>query len=114
MEISSRFVGIPLRAYHTEIRWRDTMNYAAAVQDDNPLYFDDERPEGVVAAPMFCVAVTWPILERIWEYIEADDFPQHLIPTQVHYTEQLEFHRPLRPGDSLTIAGEIAAILPHR
>jgi acyl dehydratase len=114
MEMDSRFAGAPLKAYHTEIHWRDTMNYAAAVGDANPHYFDDERPEGVVAHPMFCVAVTWPILERVWEYIEADDSPSHLLLTQVHYTEHLEFHRPLAPGDALTIEGKIAAILPHR
>jgi acyl dehydratase len=63
---------------------------------------------------MFCVAVTGRILARIWEQIEASDFPHHLLATQVHYTEHLAFHRPIKPGASLTITGEIAAILPHR
>lgn len=114
MEISSHFVGTPLKEYHTEITWRDMMNYAAAIDDPNPFYFDDERPEGIIAHPMFCVAVTWRVLERIWEFIEAHDFPYHLLATQVHYTEHLAFHRPIRPGDALTIQGQIAAILPHR
>ena len=30
---------------------------------------------GIVVPPLFSVAVTWRILERIWEYIEAKDFP---------------------------------------
>ena len=34
--------------------------------------------------------------------------------TQVHHTETLEFHRPLRPGDRLTVKGRVAAILPHK
>lgn len=37
------------------------MNYAAAVGDDNPRCFDDERPAGVVAPPMLAVALTWPL-----------------------------------------------------
>ncbi len=90
------------------------MNYAAAIDDPNPSYFDDERPAGIIAHPMFCVAVTWRVLERIWEFIEAHDFPFHLLATQVHYTEHLMFHRPIRPGDRLTITGQIAAVLPHR
>jgi acyl dehydratase len=114
MELSSRFVGTPLKDFHTEITWRQTMNFAAAVDDNNDSYVDDEREGGVIAPPMFSVAVTWRILDRIWEYIEAKDFPMEVLMTQVHHTEALEFHRPLRPGDRLTVKGQVAAILPHR
>jgi len=114
MELSSRFVGTPLKDYHTEITWRRSMNFAAAVDDTNDYYMDDEREGGIIAPPMFSVAVTWPILERIWEHIEAKEFPMEVLMTQVHHTEALEFHRPLRPGDRLTVRGRVAAILPHR
>ena len=40
-------------------------NYAAALDDANPRYLDDSLPGGLVAPPMFAVAVTWPISERI-------------------------------------------------
>lgn len=114
MEISSRFIGSDLKEYTTSVTWRDTMNYAASVGDSNPCYLDDERPGGVVAPPMFAVAATWPISERIWDYIEAPDFPREILMTQVHYSEHLEFFRPLRPGDDVKIQGTIAAIMPHR
>jgi acyl dehydratase len=114
MELSSRFVGTPLKDYHTEITWRQTMNFAAAVDDNNDCYVDDEREGGIIAPPMLSVAVTWRILERIWEYIEAKEFPMEVLVTQVHHTESLEFHRPLRPGERLTVKGRVAAILPHR
>ena len=114
MEVSSKYVGSQLRDYETRVTWRDTMNYAASVGDNNPRYFDDERQEGVVAPPMFAVAVTWPIVEKIWDYIEIEDFPREVLLTQVHYTEHLEFHRPVMPGHGLRIKGRIAAILPHR
>ena len=90
------------------------MNYAAAIKDNNPCYFDDERTGGIIAHPLFCVAVTWPILGNIWEYIESDEFPLEVIPTLVHYTEHCEFHRPMLPGDLLTIRGIVTAILPHK
>ena len=51
MQLSSRFVGTTLRPYRTEITWRETMNYAAALEDPNPLYFDDEREGGIIAPP---------------------------------------------------------------
>ena len=114
MEISSQYVGVPLREYRTVISWRDTMNYAAALDDSNPLYFDDEHEEGIIAPPLFAVAVTWPVIEHIGEYIEASDFPREVLLTQVHFTEHLELHRPLKPGDALTVKGRIAAILPRR
>ncbi|MGD2126326.1 MAG: MaoC/PaaZ C-terminal domain-containing protein [Desulfobacteraceae bacterium] len=114
MELSSRFVGTALKDYRTEINWRDTMNYAAALDDNNPRYFDDERDGGIIAPPMFSVAVTWPIIEKIWDFIEAKDFPVAIMATQVHYTEHLEFFRPIRPEDALIVKGKIAAILPHR
>jgi hypothetical protein len=36
MEISSDYVGTILKPYHGTVQWRDTMNYAAAIHDDNP------------------------------------------------------------------------------
>ena len=114
VKLSTDFAGSSLREYRTEVTWRRTMNYAAAVGDNNPVYFNDERPGGVIAPPMFAVALTWPICERIWEFIQVDDFPKELLVTLVHYTEHLTFHRTVRPGDRLTIQGRIAAILPHK
>jgi len=114
MEISSKFVGVSLREYRTTIHWRHTMNYAAAVDDNNPHYFDDERKSGIVAPPMYSVAVTWPILENLGEYLDVDDFPLQILRTQVHYTEHLEFHALIRPGDEVRVNGRVAAILPGR
>lgn len=113
MQLSAQFAGTPLRNRAVTVNWRHTMNYAAAVGDTNPVYFDDEREGGIIAPPMFCVALTWPISERLGEHIQADDFPEEVLSTQVHYTEHIEIHRPLRPGDRLTISGRIAAILPR-
>jgi len=114
MEISPAFVGTRLKDYRCVITWRQSMNYAAAVNDINPWYFNDERPCGVIAPPMQAVAVTWPVLEHIKDYLPDDGFPMETLLTQVHYSEHLQFHRPIRPGDELTIKGRIAAIVPHR
>ncbi len=114
MDISSSLVGARLKEHVTEVTWRDTMNYAASVGDNNPHYFDDESEHGIIAPPMFSVALTWPVSERIWEYIETPDFPKEIMATQLHYTEHLMFYRPVRPGDRIKIKGKIAAILPHK
>ncbi|HOP48608.1 MAG TPA: MaoC/PaaZ C-terminal domain-containing protein [Desulfobacteraceae bacterium] len=114
MELNSEFAGTRLKDYELTVTWRDTMNYAASIEDNNPAYFDDESPDGIIAPPMYSVAATWPVSERIGEFIDAADFPQEVIATQVHYTEHLIFHSTIRPGSRLTIQGTLAAILPHR
>jgi hypothetical protein len=65
MKLNSQFVGTFFKTHLAKIRWRDTMNYAAAIDDNNPLYLDDKRDEGIIAHPMFAVAVTWPVIENI-------------------------------------------------
>lgn len=114
MKLSSDFVGTRLRDYSCSVSARWTMNCAASIDDPNPLFFDDEQPGGIIAPPLFPVAVTWPVIERIGDYIESQTFPKEVIFTQVHYTEHLSIHRPVRPGDTLVIKGDITAILPHR
>lgn len=114
MELDSHFTGTRLRTYRTRVDGRYSMNYAAAVSDANPIYFDDEREGGILAPPMFSAALTWPILENIGDHILAETFPRDLLLTQVHHTEHLRFHRPVIPGETLSIQGRIAAILPHR
>ena len=114
MKLDSSLAGSELRDFSTSISWRDTMNYAAAINDRSDFYLNDERESGIIAPPMYSVAVTWNILGKIWEYVDTNAFPIDVIATQVHYTEYLEFHRPMYPGDELTIKGKIAAIEPHR
>lgn len=114
MEVSGKIVGSELAPLRHELSWRRMMNYAAAVEDFNPLYFDDERPDGVIAPPMLAVALTWPIMERISHHLAGVDIDPAVVQTQVHHTEHLRFYRPMRDGDQIVITGRVAAVLPHR
>ncbi len=114
MEINPNFVGTTLKEFKTRINWRQTTNYAAAVKDSNPFFLNDELKDGLVAHPMFPVAVTWPIIENLSEYIQNSDFPKNILSTGVHYSEHLIIHRLIKPRDKLIITGKIAAIIPHR
>lgn len=114
MKISDKFVNTKLKEYQVKVDWRHIMNYAASIEDDNPLYFDDEKEGGIIAPPMYIVAVTWPIIENIKDFIEAEKFPLKVLNTVVHYTEYIKIHRLIKPNDNIIINGEIAAILPHR
>lgn len=114
MQIDSTHVGTRLKPHRTAVDWRWTTNYAAALGDANPCYFDDTRPEGIMAHPVFAVAVAWPLTLHLDRYIESGSFPVELMAMQVHHTEHIRLHRPVRPGQSLTVTGTVAAILPHR
>jgi len=114
MKLSSDYVGASLKEYTCTVDARRTMNYAAAIGDANPLYFNDEQLSGIIAPPLYPVALTWPIVEHITDYLQADGFPQEVLFTQVHYSEHLSLHRPVKPGMHLSIKGVIAAIVPHR
>ena len=114
MNLDKRLVGTKLKTYHTEISPRAISNYAAALEDNNPGYFDDEKEGGIVSPPMMPVAVTWPVLSRLDKFIDSEGFPTEVLMTQVHYTEHLILHRLMRPGDHLSIHGSIKAFLPHR
>ncbi|HCW50455.1 MAG TPA: hypothetical protein DGR79_00070, partial [Clostridiales bacterium] len=113
MEISSDIIGTRLKEYRTKVTWRQTTNFAASVADMNPRYFDDRRPEGIIAPPVFAFALTWPIIRDIYEYMEFPYSPD-VLTTMVHYTEHIEFERPVRPGDEVVVRGEVAAVLPRR
>lgn len=90
------------------------MNFAAAVGDLNPVYFNDEAEAGIVAPPLIAVSLTWPFGIDADQYWDAERFPLHLLIHQVHYTETLEFYRLMRPGDQLTLTAQVIAMKPHR
>lgn len=114
LKINSDLVGTTLKPFTTEVNWRNMMNYAAGIGDNNPVYFNDELEEGIVAMPMFAVATSWKLVENLTDYIKSDNFPSEVFFTSIHYSEHLKIHRLIKHGDKLSFTGKITAILPHR
>lgn len=114
MELASSLVGRRFRPHEVTLTPRHCMNYAAAVGDANPWYLDDERPEGTIAPPMVAVALTWQVTKDPASFVEDGHLLRGLLPYGVHYTESLEWHRVMTPGERLRIVGELVAVLPHR
>lgn len=114
LQLDSKYVGRWTKPHHVEVGWRESMNFAASVGDNNPFYFDDTREEGIIAPPMLATALTWPIYVNRHEYWGMDAWPEEVYQRQVHFSEAIIMHRPLRPGDRLTIKGQIFAVLPQR
>jgi len=113
MIINSSYVNTQFKEYSTVADRFHIMNYAAAIGDENPLYFNDYG-RTIIAPPMFAVATTWPVSGNILEYLEDKSFPTEILKTQVHYTEHLILHRPISAGENISIKGSIAAIIKHK
>jgi acyl dehydratase len=114
MYISSDIVGFRTRPIEAEIDWRQTTNHAAALEDANPLFLDDRRPEGLVAHPMFAAVFSWPLVATLEEHLGELPYPPVIWQTKVHHAQHLRIDRLVRPGDRLRGAGEVIAVLPHR
>ncbi|MDH5432706.1 MAG: MaoC/PaaZ C-terminal domain-containing protein [Gammaproteobacteria bacterium] len=110
LSVSADFVGTKTRPYQCKVDWQHCMAYAAATADNNERYLDDEREGGIVAPPLLAIALTWPIIQHLPNYIEDADFPFHVLKQQVHFTEHLHFFQPIKPDMELVISGQIVAI----
>ncbi len=113
MQLDSKIVGTPIKGLRKTVDWRETTSYAAGVGDENPRYLDDTIPDGLVAPPLFAVALSWPIVTDLANQL-GDAIPPETLTGMVHKSERLVFHRPIRPGDTVTLSGQVSAISPHR
>jgi acyl dehydratase len=113
VEIDSRYVGGRSKALTASLSPRQTMNYAAALGDNNPHYMDDSREGGICAPPMLAVALTWPLSSRFDIYWGDSDFPVEVQQRQVHYNESISWTRPMRSDEQLTIQGEFVSMRSH-
>lgn len=111
MHISRNVVGLQIPPMERRVGWRDTMNYAAAVLDLNPRYFDDTTRGGLVAPPMFAVAATWPMVTSLQNLL-GEAIPPAAMMMLVHAAEHIVFHQPLRPGRTLLVCGTVTALKP--
>lgn len=113
IHLSSDIVGAKLNPFHFDVTFRQTSNYAASIVDNNRIYYDTVKKNNIVAHPLFPVRISWQIIENINQYWEID-FPEKALENLVHQSEYLEIHRLVRPGDELTVQGELAALVPHK
>ncbi|HUS82342.1 MAG TPA: MaoC/PaaZ C-terminal domain-containing protein [Dehalococcoidia bacterium] len=98
--VPSASTGFRTVARTYEISVRMAQAYAAGVGDWNPLYFNDDSPEGVLAPPCLVYSLQW----------NARDMPGAPVGTApptlyVHAGTDLRFQRPFHAGDVITVQG---------
>ncbi len=107
MQIKADIVGRPLAAQNRVLNWRDTMNFAASVEDVNPWYLNDTRPEGILVPPLYAFALSWPLVTSM-QSEAGDAIDPQIFMRMVHAGEHLLFKRPITPADNLTLSGVVA------
>jgi len=83
--------------------------FAEAIEDPNPLWQDEEFAKktgygGIVTPPTFCSSL--PIIET-QEVLMTMECP---LKGVLNLGTELEFHQPLRPGDTITVTDRVADI----
>ena len=106
MPLNKSCVGKTYPPVTTEVTLDAIQKYARACNDDNPAFFDANRPAGIIAPPMFSVVVTWNALMTA---VMDPDVAADLLRL-VHGEQDMEFTNPIRPGDTITASAKIISI----
>ncbi|XOV88402.1 MAG: MaoC/PaaZ C-terminal domain-containing protein [Pseudomonadota bacterium] len=102
--VSADEVGRFTIATTTLLDTRRIMAYAAAVNDTNPVYFDDLREGGLSVHPGICFSLQWAAR------FTPDRKPDlRAAPFGVHAETDLRIYRPFRWGEAITTQGQLVA-----
>src|SRR5260370_12723956 len=98
MPLNKSCIGKTYPPVTTEVTLDAIQKYARAYNDDNPAFFDANRPSGIVAPPMFAVTVTWNALmtAALDPNLQAD------LIRLVHGEQDMEFTNALPPADIIS------------
>jgi acyl dehydratase len=106
MPLNKEFIGREYPPLNATVTLEALQKYARAYNDDNSRYFDASALGGIVAPPMFGVAVTWmSVVGAVGDPELGADLLRLL-----HAEQDMEFLAPLRPGDEITTVAKVASI----
>jgi acyl dehydratase len=108
--LASSLVGTASEIAVTEVDTGWTMAYAAGLGDAWPCYLDTTRERGVVAHPMFSVAIEWPAMLHIIQALREAGFSRVEMLRRVHATDDVIVHRLIRPPERLLTRATLAGI----
>jgi acyl dehydratase len=110
MPLDSSLVGTSseLLAADVDVAW--TMAYAAGLGESLPCYLDTTRERGIVAHPMFSVAIEWRAMVQIIQVLSEAGFPRAEMLRRVHATDDVIVHRPIHPPERLFTRATLAGI----
>src|SRR5580704_7314019 len=109
MAIDKSIVGSTGKPFTVPIEWSKVREFARAIRDPNPVYFDPELAKkecnGIPVPPTFLqVAAFWQNADSI----PAADFDLRRI---LHGEQEFEFYKPILVGDVLTGTARVVDVL---
>ncbi len=111
MAVDKKFIGKKYPPVEYEVCKEKIKEYATAIGDLNPLYFDEAKAKespykGIVAPPMFVVVYAKDVLSQaLFDHDMSLD-----VAMLVHGEQEYEFIEPVRPGDVIVTEGYISDI----
>jgi acyl dehydratase len=110
MPLDSALVGTASELVSADVDVAWSMAYAAALGDAWPCYLDTTRERGIVAHPMFSVAIEWRAMVQVIQVLSEAGFPRAEMLRRVHATDDVIVHRPIRPSERLFTRATLAGI----
>lgn len=81
-----------------EVTAHESIYYALAYNEDNDAYFDNRRPGGIIAPPMYAVNYA---LAQVVDLLFDQETGMNVM-MMVHYSQEFEWLKPVKPGDKVT------------
>lgn len=106
MSLNRDLIGKPYPPQDYGVTAEATTNYARAYNEDNPWFFDIDRPDGIITPPMFGVVMSWLSVMTI---MTDSDLRVDLLRL-LHSEQDMYFYHPVVPGDIITSTAKIATI----
>ncbi len=109
MPILTDALGLEATGEPREITARQTLAYAAVLDETDERYFDDARVGSIMAPPPYCVVLEWPLAVALRDAPELGLTERERLAS-VHASQETIFHRPIRPGDRLRTDAKIVEL----
>jgi len=108
MAIDKSLVGKTGRPFTMPIEWSKVREFARAIRDPNPVYFDPELAK--IEAGGIPIPPTFLQVAAFWQDSESVPTAQFDIRRILHGEQEFEFFKPIYVGDVLTGTARIADV----
>ena len=106
MPLNEKVIGKKYTSDPVKISQHESIYYALAYNEDNDAYFDNRRPGGIIAPPMYAVFYgAGPTAQIIFDA----EIGMNMMFV-VHYSQYFEWLKPVKPGDEVISEGTITHI----
>lgn len=114
MPCDSRLVGTTLGPFECEIDQFWTMAYAAGLGDANPRYVDSLKSGQLIAHPVFPVGLALRAMGQMDRLFFESGLTKEESIRRVHATQDMIFHRTIRPPEELKVSTTLTAMERRR